>query len=94
MTGPEQGGKTPVQIVDAFQAYLDERIGEIAEDDWLLLDDFHGHCDAVRREWEHAERVSVANPDVRRGLLKRCATNLAKAERAFALLLNAWISRR
>jgi hypothetical protein len=86
--------RTPVEVVDELKAWLDDRIGNVAEDDWLLLDDFEGHCEAVRREWDRASRVSVANPEVQRELLGRCASNQRLAEAALAAIVSAWLKRR
>jgi hypothetical protein len=38
---------TPIEVVDQLRAWLDEKIGDVAEDDWLLLDDFEKYCDGV-----------------------------------------------
>jgi SH3-like domain-containing protein len=85
--------RTPVQIVDELQEWLRTKIGDVAEDDWLLLGDFDGHCEAVRREWARSEAMSVANPDVKRRLQKRCDSNLRLAQTAFEALVKAWIAR-
>lgn len=86
--------KTPVEIVDELAEWLHSKIGDIAEDDWLLLDDFEGYCQAVKREWEQASRTSVANPEVKKELLRRCSSNLRLAEAAFSAIVGEWLKRR
>ena len=86
--------RTPVDVVDELKAWLDDRIGNVAEDDWLLLDDFEGHCEAVRREWDKVARISVANPEVQRKLLDRCARNQSLAKAALAAIVGEWVKRK
>jgi len=86
--------RTPVEIVDELEQWLRSKIGDIAEDDWLLLDDFEGYCEAVRREWEQSTRVSVANPEVKKELIRRCSNNLRLAETAFLAIVGGWLKRR
>ena len=86
--------RTPVEVVDELEDWLRTRIGDVAEDDWLLLDELEGFSRAVRREWKLFNAVSVANLEVKRKLQRRCARNLRRARAAFQALVRAWISRK
>jgi hypothetical protein len=94
MDAKGRASKPPPEVVDALASWLKEKIGEVAEDDWLLLDDFETYRGAVRRQWEWAQIVSVANPEVRAGLMKRCSANLARAQTVFTKIIDAWVKRR
>jgi hypothetical protein len=94
MNGKGRARRTPVQVVDELEEWLRTRIGDVAEDDWLSLDDFDGSCESVRRQWAFANAVSLANPDVKQVLHSRCSLNLRRARTAFQVLVLAWVSRK